>query len=60
MAVNDPVGDVVDVGQRARLLAAAEDLQRPLAREHLGDQVGHCVGDPGLVGFGALARAVGV
>ena len=29
---DDPVGDVVDVGEGARLLARPEDLQRPLAR----------------------------
>ena len=57
---DDPVGDVVDVGQRARLLAGAEDLQRPLAGQHLGDQVGHGVGDARLVAVGQLARAVGV
>ena len=56
---DDPVGDVVDVGQRARLLARAEDLQRPLAGEDLADQVGHRVGDPRL-GVRQLARAVGV
>ena len=56
---DDAVGDVVDVRERARLLAGAEDLQRPLAREHLPDQVGHHVRDARLV-LGQLAGAVGV
>ena len=57
---DDPVGDVVDVGERARLLAGAEDLQRPLAEQHLGDEIGDGVGDAGLVAVGQLARPVGV
>ncbi len=56
---DDAVGDVVDVGERARLLARAEDLQRALPGEHLVDQVGHRVRDARL-GVGHLARAVGV
>ncbi len=56
---DDPVGDVVDVRERPRLLAAAEDRQRGDAGERLADQVGHRVGDAGL-GVGQLARAVGV
>ena len=57
---DDPVGDVVDVRQRSRLLAGAEDLERPLAGQRLGDQVRDRVRDPGLVGIGQLARPVRV
>ena len=56
---DDPVGDVIDVGERAGLLAGAEDLQGTLTGEHLVDQVGHGVRDAGL-GVGQLAGAVGV
>ena len=56
---DDAVGDVVDVRERARLLAGAEDLQRPLPGEHLADQVGDRVRDARLV-VGHLARPVGV
>ena len=59
VAVTMPVGDVVDVGDRARLLARAEDLQRLLAGQHLLDHVGDHVRDAGLV-LGHLARAVRV
>src|SRR5215211_6542568 len=34
---HDPLGDVVDVRERARLLARSEDPQRSLAGEHLPD-----------------------
>ncbi len=53
------VGNVVDVRERARLLARAEDLERVLSGEHLLDQVGHHVRHAGLV-LWHLARAVGV
>ena len=53
---HDAVGDVVDVGQRARLLAGAEDRQRAHARQRLADQVRHDVGDARL-GVRELARA---
>ena len=56
---DDPVGDVVHVGERARLLARAEDLQRPLPGQHLADHVGDHVRDARLV-VGHLARPVGV
>ena len=56
---DDPVGDVVDVGQRARVLAGAEDRQRAQPLERLAQQVRHRVGDPRL-GPGHLARPVGV
>ena len=59
IAATMPGGHVVHVGERARLLARAEDLERPLPRERLADQVGHGVGDPGLV-LGQLAGPVGV
>ena len=59
IAVTMPVGDVVDVRERARLLARAEDRQRPLPGEHLADHVGDHVRDAGLV-VGQLAGAVGV
>ena len=38
---DDPIGDVVHVRERPRLLTGAKDLQGPLAGEHLADQVGH-------------------
>ena len=56
---DDAVGDVVDVGERPRLRAVAEDLQRLLARQHLLDDVGDHVRDARLV-LGHLARPVGV
>src|SRR3954468_16298213 len=58
---DDAVGDVVDVGERPRVRAVAEDRQRRAGREAqaLADQVRHRVGDARLV-LGHLARAVGV
>src|SRR5918998_1786240 len=56
---DDAVGDVVDMGQRARLLTGAEDLERVLAREALAYEVGDGVRDARLV-VGHLARPVGV
>ena len=59
---DDAVGDVVDVGQRARLGAVAEDRQRRAlgaSARHLRDDVGDHVRDARLV-LGHLARAVGV
>ena len=56
---DDAVGDVVDVRERPRLLAGAEDRQRAHPGERLAQQVGHRVRDAGLV-VGHLARPVGV
>ena len=58
---DDAVGDVVDVRQRPRLRAVAEDRQRRALgqRQALLDDVGDHVRDARLV-LGHLARPVGV
>src|SRR5438552_8635599 len=56
---DDAVGDVVDVRQRSRLRARAEDLERARSRQHLANEVGYRVRDAGL-GIGDLARAIGI